>query len=463
MFALWNMSEHPDVAAAIVNANLHHHISQLLDSTYAEVRKWSCMMLGRLAAADDGINVHPGAIRTLGALSEKPKGEILVDADALTRVPALLQSGEPCDLMWTCKLIGNLAGHDSTGKAVLDINPCPQLVLIIQSYSNDIDVSSSAIYALAMISQRPDGGQMVSNADVMECVPKLLDSADAPARAWTCTMLGHLAGHELLSLVGLALDLPRSLVSLLSDGDVAVRRYSIYALCKIGQSADGLRAVMEAEVGNHVLRFLVSRDSETQEWTCMMLGQLALNTGTSVLVLGYKACSRLVSLLPSGSMRCRRNAMFALSKITEWHPTAAEAVKANVLGLYRLTDCLYSPDDEIRKLTCQMLGRLASHRTTLGAVMNLSLVFPLLFLLRDDAAETVRASAVFALARMCQSRKRVARTVRRRILYLTRARQTTAGSRCEGEHVFTVGVLGSVRQATRARAKTCIITPLQDM
>ncbi|KAJ6472357.1 armadillo-type protein [Mycena vitilis] len=268
---------------------------------------------------------------------------------------------------------------------------------------------------------------MVLNAKVMECVPKLLDSVDTAARAWTCAMLGHLAGHGLLSLVGLALDLPRRLVSLLSDRDVTVRRYSMYALCKVGQSADGLRVVTEAGVAHSVLQFLDSRDSETQEWTCLMLGQLAINTCASVLLLGHKACPQLVSLLPSSSICCRRNAMFALSKITEWHPTAAAAVKADVLGFYRLTDCLYSADDETRRLTCQMLGQLGNYKGTLAAVIRSRPVLPLLFLLRDDTAETVRASAVFALARMCQSVKGVARMVKRRILYLTRARQTMGG------------------------------------
>jgi hypothetical protein len=74
-----------------------------------------------------------GATYALAQIASWSDGaQVIVDSQALEHVSVLLESPSPDVREWTCKLVGNLAGHKSTAPAVLELNPCERLVSLLQ-------------------------------------------------------------------------------------------------------------------------------------------------------------------------------------------------------------------------------------------------------------------------------------------------------------------------------------------
>jgi hypothetical protein len=64
-------------------------------------------------------------------------------------------------------------------------------------YSNEnLEVVESAAQTLSWISRLSTGAQAAVDANVFECVPKLLESENTEVRMWTSDMLEVLARHE---------------------------------------------------------------------------------------------------------------------------------------------------------------------------------------------------------------------------------------------------------------------------
>jgi hypothetical protein len=63
--------------------------------------------------------------------------------------------------------------------------------------------------------------------------------------------------------------------------------------------------------------------------------------------------------------------IYALSSIARWPDGAQAVVTAGTLDtVYELIE---SPNSQVRRLTCELLGNLAHHRSTAGAVMGVYL------------------------------------------------------------------------------------------
>jgi hypothetical protein len=62
--------------------------------------------------------------------------------------------------------------------------------------ARNFKVIQSAVQTLHRISGLSEGAQAAVDANVLEYVPKLLESANAQVRKWTCDMLEALARHE---------------------------------------------------------------------------------------------------------------------------------------------------------------------------------------------------------------------------------------------------------------------------
>ena len=58
--------------------------------------------------------------------------QAIVDVKELNHVLVLLESPHSDVRKWTCGLVGVLALHESTARAIMKLNPCVQLVSLLQ-------------------------------------------------------------------------------------------------------------------------------------------------------------------------------------------------------------------------------------------------------------------------------------------------------------------------------------------
>ncbi|KAJ7140612.1 armadillo-type protein [Mycena epipterygia] len=280
-------------------------ITEFLSSTNPEVQRWACEILGRMAHRDSlagaVLSVKPCrelisllhdehvdvlAIRTLALIIKSPEGaQAAVDANALDDVTTLLESRNAEVRSWTCEMLGELALHEATARAVLAIKPCDRLVSLL--HANDLDVFRSAAAALCNIAQWPDGAQAAVQAKALNCVPELLESSNVEVRMWTCKLLGFLTRH---------------LVSLLWVGSLEVIETATPVLYWIAKHPAAAQAVVDANGLNYVAKLLESSTAEVREWTCEFLGVLARHESTATAVWNIHPCLQLISLLRWGSI-----------------------------------------------------------------------------------------------------------------------------------------------------------------
>ncbi|KAJ7624022.1 armadillo-type protein, partial [Mycena polygramma] len=358
--ALHQISLSRDGAEAVLNAGALDYASELLESVDVYTRAWTCAMLGNLARhellplgglvlefprrlvsllSDGDKDVRRYSTYALYYLSRGAGGErAVLDAQVLDYVLRLLH--DPDTLKWALLLVGQLVNHaESTAMEILGLNPCQQLVLL--SNSNDLPVYQGAVRALYMISQWCDGAKAVLNAGALDYVPKLLESADADTKGWTCSMLGIFARQKLLPFVGLCLA-SRHLVPLLSDRDV---------------DPEGERAVLEEKVLDLVPQLLDSSDHDTQKWTLLLVGQLAGEESTAMEILRLDPWQQLLRLSKFDAISS--SAVFAMRELSLWADGARAGSNAGAVDhVWRL---LRSPDTDTKDWTCLMVGNFARH------------------------------------------------------------------------------------------------------
>ncbi|KAJ6501411.1 armadillo-type protein [Mycena vulgaris] len=170
------------------------------------------------------------------------------------------------------------------------------------------------------------------------------------------------------------------------------------------ESKDDAHAVVDSWVFHQIAELLESPCAEIRRSTCWMLGKLASHESTEAPVLHLKPCLKLVSLLRDKHIRVVESAIYALSQITQWMRGAEEVVRPSL----KLRDCcrglLESPDAEVQRWTCEMLGKLASHQYTLKWVLEIKPSVRLVTLLCDEAHRPkVFEATIFALSCITQS------------------------------------------------------------
>ncbi|KAF7360379.1 hypothetical protein MVEN_00767700 [Mycena venus] len=115
----------------------------------------------------------------------------------------------------SCMLIGNLASHECTAPAILELNLCEQLVSLMGE--EDSELSQAAQGALCHIAQRLDGAQAIVEAPVLDHVLVLLESPRWAVRGRACDLVEKLAQHDLTLPAILKSKARVMLVSLLGD------------------------------------------------------------------------------------------------------------------------------------------------------------------------------------------------------------------------------------------------------
>ncbi|KAJ7494045.1 armadillo-type protein [Mycena latifolia] len=119
-----------------------------------------------------------------------------------------------------CYLTCKLAGHQSTAAAVIDLNPCKQLVAISSDSPVDNDEAWSALHALVAIATWLDGAEAVVAAQVLDHVPKWFTSPDHWMRRSACRLLEKLARHKSTAAAVMDLELCERLVTIIQLWEV---------------------------------------------------------------------------------------------------------------------------------------------------------------------------------------------------------------------------------------------------
>ncbi|KAJ7161918.1 armadillo-type protein [Mycena crocata] len=409
-------------AVSVVNAGAQNLTPALLDSPSGDVRRWACLMLGDLAKHDstagavlavnpctrlvsllrDGdIRVLEAAIHALARIASSRQGAVsVVKAGAQQLTSKLLAAPSSEVRRWTCVMLGYLAMDDSTVGTILAVKPCIQLAALLRD--GDIRVVEAAIHALGQIALRRQGGVSVAGAGAQDLTPTLLDSLNGGVERWVCFMLGNLAAHDSTVDAVLAVKPCIRLVALLRDTDISVVEGAIYALSRIAGDRRGAVSVVQAGAHELTPKLLHSPNSKVRKGTCRLLENLARHGSTVAPVIATRLCVQLVALLRDANINVVTNATWALSQIARDRKGAEAIVNARVQSL--VPKLLDSPNSEVRKPTCWMLGNLAAHDSTFGAVLAVKPCVQLAALSRDSNIHLVDG-AIYALSQLAPHRK----------------------------------------------------------
>ncbi|KAF7356837.1 hypothetical protein MVEN_01019300 [Mycena venus] len=151
-------------------------------------------------------------------------------------------------------------------------------------------------------------------------------------------------------------------------------------LAQISQWLDGAQAVLNANILRRVSLLLKSPSANVQKWTSQFLGCLASHKSTAPAILKLKPC------VCDSNSEVIAEATYALSQIALWLDGARAIVNAERLEcVFNLLD---TPEPKVRQWTCMLVGRLASHKSTAGVILNLEPCVELVSLLHEEKLAT---------------------------------------------------------------------------
>ncbi|KAF7359744.1 hypothetical protein MVEN_00699100 [Mycena venus] len=238
-----------------------------------------------------------------------------------------------------------------------------------------------------------DDARLVVNSPFFWCTVQTLKSSDVRARISSCRLIRNLALHELSTPVIMWPGVCEQLVSLLRD-DVTVVAEAIYTLAQIAVWPEGAQAIGNPKTLASIMELLYSQSRDVCKRACNLIARLPHHEPTAQAILKFKPCVQLVTLLHDINFTVVRDATYALSQISRWSDGAEAIVDAKTLDhLLKLLNS-FSPD--VRKLSCNLVGNLASHGPTVSLVLELRPCAQLVTLLRDKNSEVVE-SAIYAL------------------------------------------------------------------
>ncbi|KAF8196795.1 armadillo-type protein [Mycena galopus ATCC 62051] len=386
LYVLYEIAWRVNGAQAIVNAKPTDYMLKLLQSPSLEVREWSSKLIRRLAGHN---SIAPAVLklcarivsllghedscvieRVVYALSEIAQSEdgaqVVVNAKATDYLLTLLESPRLEVWQWTCKLLGTLASHWSTVPTILELNVCAQIVSSLRD--KDSGVIEWAVYALYEMARWVNGAQAIVNAKATDYILVLLKSPrwEWEVQHWTCELTGSLASHKSTAPAILKLEFCAQLVSSLRDED---SQWAVYALSRIAQSEDGAQAIVKSQATDHVLMLLESPNPYTRQWTCNLVGVLASHGSTAPAILELNMWARIVSLLGDDYTRVIESATYALSQIAQWVDGAQAIIDAKATD--QILILLHAHSSIVRTRTCELVGNLASHKSTVPSVLTL--------------------------------------------------------------------------------------------
>ncbi|KAF7358381.1 hypothetical protein MVEN_00888200 [Mycena venus] len=388
-FALAVITQYEDAAQVVVGANILDHVNELLASQSYHTR------------SDENIFVIETAMFALARMAEFQDGaEAAANEKLLDRVVEVLYSPNHNARRFACKAIGELVHHESTAPAILALNPAVRLVFLLRD--EDTYVIENAIFALSEMTHWRGGMHAALDAKALECALELLGSANFMTLKWTCWMLGRLTHNSFMVAVAvLETDILAKIVSMLQirDQDKDILDSAIFAVSGIIKHLDGLKPAARNIMLIHVKEMLDSAHVDAQRWACRTLRQLVLHRHTAAAVLEVKPCTQLMTLLRDRDKEIVESAIYTLARLTEWLDGAQDAVNAKAQEC--IPELLESSNNAAREWTCKMLGNLAHHKSTAGAILELKICGSLVSLL-GHLDLSIRAGVVFSLAEISE-------------------------------------------------------------
>ncbi|KAJ7491406.1 armadillo-type protein [Mycena galericulata] len=320
------------------------------------------------------------------------------ESPILSEVPVLLASPDAEVRKWTCWMVGRLAYHESTAPAILRDVSCTSLVSLLRRGDE------AAVYALSRISHWPDGAQAATDAHVLHYIPRLLRSANAEVRRWTCWLVGSLASYEpakpeifeshvliqLFELIGRIAVGPTGRQVPCQNEDILnyiirliLRWNNSEAICVLSQIArwpHGAQALLQnGSALVYVAKWLQSSEPHFRKWSCILVGNLAQHDSTAPAIVKSNPRSDLVCLLPD-NLEVVEKAVYTLSQISEWS-LAVGALNAKAAEY--LLELLDSQNTQICVGACALIKRVASHDVFVPAILEINPCGRLLSLLRN--------------------------------------------------------------------------------
>ncbi|KAJ6575949.1 hypothetical protein DFH09DRAFT_1453530 [Mycena vulgaris] len=268
------------------------------------------------------------------------------DADTMTNflllypLDLLLESRNADIQGWTCRLLEALESRRRNRTGTWTASVCKQLVSLLHD-KNGI-VRAESVSALLWITKNSDGAQAVA-APFLDRVAGLLKSPITAIRAQSCELLVALASHKATAPGVLGANICEQLVTLLR------------------KSPEGVQAAIDANLLDHVAELLESRAWYTRNLMCSML---AAHDGMLAILVGGMHCKQLASFL---YLEHNGYAAEALHWISE-SPEGAQAVV--VAGVLKSVNSLLDLSGYVQREACKMLGALASHGSSITAVLG---------------------------------------------------------------------------------------------
>ncbi|KAJ6517013.1 armadillo-type protein [Mycena vulgaris] len=321
--------------------------------------------------------------------------ETVVDCLILYPLDILLETRNAEVQGLTCDLLERLARRSPDRTACWAASVCKQLVSLLRDGSEN--VRADVFLTLRVIAMNPEGAQAIIGAHVLDDLAEVLKSPNFNVRARTRELLGELASHKAAVPRILWANFCELLVTLLRNENLLVIESATRALYLITKSPEGMQAALDANLLEYVAELLESRRWYTREVMCKML---AAHDGMLATLVGGMHCKQLVSLMGRQGEEYVVEALRWIAK----SPEGAQAV-VNAGVLNSVNYLLDSPSLHVQREACEMLGVLASHGSTVTAVLSAAPCAHLVSLLRDDWFQD---DAIYALAQISEHPEGVA-------------------------------------------------------
>ncbi|KAK7031352.1 armadillo-type protein [Favolaschia claudopus] len=408
VYALSRMAKWEQGARAIVDTDALGRILELFKFSSLNQR-WICELVARIAShastSSDILKLEPcislvsllrdndsreWALNSLSQISQSPDGvQAVVDAKAIHHLSPVLNSGDSFIKVQACKLLNRLASHKSTIPLIF-----PLLLPLLPD--NDENIIGWVTSTLTEFAKYANGAQDILDADLTTHISRWIQASSWFIRNNACVLVGLLAEHSFAALSISALNLYSLLALPLRDSHPKVITSAVYTLSVIAKSSNGAQAVIEANLVEHILPLLGSRDDATLLRTCQLLGRLASHEPTFEAILKLNPCPLLLPLLRD----CFDEhvvywAMYTLSRLAKDSDGAQNVVDAGEID--NILKWLQVPRTTVQMSMCLLIGRLAHRASTAPAILALKPSAKLVPLLRSDDVEVISA-ATYALA-----------------------------------------------------------------
>ncbi|KAJ7735177.1 armadillo-type protein [Mycena metata] len=300
----------------------------------------------------------------------------------------------------TMQLLGALSRYPFTVPAILEMDTCSRLVVLLSDKHESIN--DTAIYVLAMVAgyQSSEGAAAVVSANMLDYILELLGSPRAEVLEWTRQLVGNLASHESIMPALLRINPCVPLICILREQPEVVISGAIYALSEIARQAEGAAAAVDANLPDYILELLASSYTEIRRCTCRLVGRLASHKSIVPVLLQVHPCAPLVSFLREQPDHVIPEAIIALSQIAQWTEGATAVIDANLRDY--ILELLASPNTKIQRCTRWVVGRLASHKFIVPVLLQVHPCVPLVSFLRVKPDYYSKKGIIFALAQIAQ-------------------------------------------------------------